>query len=331
MIYEDTVYGSIPIEEKILIELMQTKAMGRLKGINQAGPAILIKTNNTLASYRTTRFDHSVGVCLLLKKFNASLEEQIAGLLHDISHTVFSHALDFLFNRNTKHDYHEKFHEKKILNSDIPPILKKHNIDIKNILNIENFTLLEKELPDLCADRIDYFLKDMTMYDDVIRKRCKEILDALTVFNGEFIFKEKEMAKLFAEKFIEANRRFYCNPYQSTLFKLTSDAIGLAIQKNIIEEPDLFTTDLEVINKLNESRDKEILDMVDKISYLDVIEDEENHDYHLKSKVRCTDPKVLVNNKPEKLSEIDGDYKKAMNEFITKASKGFFVRIIRKS
>lgn len=330
MIYNDSVYGSITIEEKVLIDLIQTKAMGRLKKINQAGPAILIKTDHTLASYRTTRFDHSVGVCLLLKKFNASLEEQVAGLLHDISHTVFSHALDFLFNRNTKHDYHEKFHEKMILDSDIPLVLKKHNIDVDNILNIEKFTLLEKELPDLCADRIDYFLRDMTMYDDVIRKRCKEILDTLTAFNREFIFKEKEIARLFAEKFIEANRRFYCNPYQSTLFKLTSDALGLAIQKNIIGEADLFTTDSEVINKLNASKDKEILDMLDAISYLDVVEDKKDYDYHLKSKVRCTDPKVLISDKTLRLSEIDENYKKSMNDFVSKASKGFFVRIVRK-
>jgi len=187
MIYEDTVYGSFTIEEKVLIDLMRTKAMERLKGVNQGGPLVLLKTDHILASYRTTRFDHSVGVCLLLKKFNASLEEQIAGLLHDISHMVFSHATDFIFERGAQQDYHEKFYEKMILNSDIPFVLKKHNIDVNTILNIENFTLLEKELPDLCADRIDYFLRDMRIYDSVIKEKHDEILNALTVVNGEII------------------------------------------------------------------------------------------------------------------------------------------------
>jgi len=330
MIYKDSVYGSVPIKEKVLIDLMRTKAMERLKGVNQGGPLILLKTDHELASYRTTRFDHSVGVCLLLKKFNASLDEQIAGLLHDISHMVFSHATDFIFNRGVQQDYHEKFVEKMILNSDIPPILRKHNIDINSILNIENFTLLEKELPDLCADRIDYFLRDMCIYDSVVKKRHNEILNALTVFDDEIIFKEKEMVKLFAEKFIEANVRLYCNPFQAALYKLISETLELAIQKNIIEEADLFTTDLEVINKLKGSKDKEILDMLGSVSYLGVVEDKENYDYHLNSKVRCTDPKLLINNEAVILSKIDENYKKLMNDFVTKASRGFFVRIVRK-
>jgi len=70
--------------------------------------------------------------------------------------------------------------------------------------------------------------------------------------------------------------------------------------------------------------------MLGSISYLDVVEDKENYDYHLNSKVRCTDPKVLIDNKAVKLSKIDEDYRKLMNDFISEASKGFFVRIIRK-
>ncbi len=331
MIYNDAVYGSVPIEEKVLINLMQTKAMGRLKEVNQWGPAILLKTNHESANYRITRFDHSVGVCLLLKKFNASLEEQIAGLLHDISHMVFSHATDFIFNRELQQDHHEKFHEKTILNSDISPILKNYGIDINDILDIEKFTLLETELPDLCADRIDYFLRDMYLYDRVLRERHNEILNALTVFKKEFVFYQKDTAKLFAEKYIEANTRFYCNPFQAALYRKISDILKLAIRRGIIEESDLFTTDLGVINQLEKSKDKAILNMLDAISYLDIVEDKENYDYHLKSKVRCTDPKVLIDNEAVKLSKIDGHYKKLMNDFVTKASKGFFVRIIRKS
>lgn len=330
MIYNDTVYGPMQIKEKVLINLMRTKAMERLKGVNQGGPFILLKTDYIQAGYRTTRFDHSVGVCLLLEKFNASLEEQITGLLHDISHMVFSHATDFIFNRGVQQDYHEKFYEKMILNSDIHSILKKHGIDINSITNIKNFTLLETELPDLCADRIDYFLRDMCIYDRIVNEKRNEILNALTVFDGEIIFKEKGMARLFTEKFIEANRKLYCNAFQATLYKLISETLRLAMEKNIMTESDLFTTDLQVLNKLKESKDKEILDMLNTISYLNVVEDEKDYDYHLKSKVRCTDPKILIDNKVVRLSEIDESYRKLMNDFISESSKGFFVRIVRK-
>lgn len=330
MIYKDSVYGSTHIEDKVLIDLMRTKAMKRLKSINQGGPLILIKTNHEFAMYKVTRFDHSLGVCLLLKRFNASLEEQIAGLLHDISHMVFSHATDFIFNRGVQQDYHEKFYEKMILNSDIPAVLKKHDINIDRILDIENYTLLEKELPDLCADRIDYFLRDMIIYDDIIKKRYYDILDALTVFNGEFIFKEKEMARLFAEKYIEVNKRFYCNAFQAALYSLMSETLRIAIEKNIITESDLFTTDSEVIKKLKISKDQDILRMLGTISHLNVVEDEKNYDYFLKSKVRCTDPKFMTDGKIVRLSEVDKSYRKSMDDYISESSKGFFVRIIRK-
>jgi len=51
----------------------------------------------------TTRFDHSVGVMLLIRKLGAGsspasalLKEQVAALLHDVSHTAFSHVIDYV-------------------------------------------------------------------------------------------------------------------------------------------------------------------------------------------------------------------------------------------
>jgi hypothetical protein len=111
---------------------------------------------------------------------------------------------------------------------------------------------------------------------------------------------------------------------------LISEVLKLAIQKKIISESDLFKTDLEVIKKLKESKDKDILDILNKISCLNVVDDEKNYAYHLKSKVRCTDPKILIDNEVTRLSKIDKSYKELMNDYISKSSNGFFVRFIRK-
>jgi hypothetical protein len=330
MIYKDWVYGTVEIEDKVILDLINSNIVQRLKGINQGGPLVLLDPTHFLSKYKTTRFDHSIGVYILLKKLNASLEEQIAGLLHDISHMVFSHATDFLFDRGMQQNYHELFHEKIILDSEIPSILKDHNIDVKDILDERKFPLLERKLPDLCADRIDYFLRDMCIYDDLIKKKVGEILSSLTVFKKEIVFTNLEMAKLFAEKFIEANKMLYCNAFQSSLFKITSDVLGLAISKKIINENDLFSTDDSVIEKLRKSKDGEIIDKMNFISNMEVIEDKKNYDFHLKSKVRFTDPKIIIDGKLVRISESDGFYKKMMNDFISKTSKGFFVRIIKK-
>jgi len=152
----DRVYGINIIQEPVLIELINSKPIQRLKGINQAGASQYAIEGKTV-----TRYEHSLGVMILLKKLGASIEEQIAGLLHDIPHTAFSHVIDFVFkDTNPNHEFHEKFHKKIILQSEIPTILKKFNfVDIDRILDEHNFSLLEKSLPDLCADRIDYTLR----------------------------------------------------------------------------------------------------------------------------------------------------------------------------
>ena len=40
----------------------------------------------------TTHFEHSLGAFILVRRLDAALDEQIAALLHDASHTAFSHV-----------------------------------------------------------------------------------------------------------------------------------------------------------------------------------------------------------------------------------------------
>jgi hypothetical protein len=156
------------------------------------------------------------------------------------------------------------------------------------------------------------------------------ILANLTVIKNEFMFTDKNIAKVFAEKYINANKLFWCNALQATFFKLISDLMKLGISKGIVDEDDIFTTDDNVYNKLKNSKDKEIKEMMKTVSNLEVVEDENNYEMHLKSKVRCTDPKINIDGSITKLSEVDKLYKEEMENFIKTTSKGFFVRIKRK-
>jgi hypothetical protein len=109
-----------------------------------------------------------------------------------------------------------------------------------------------------------------------------------------------------------------------------SDALKLAMSKGFMNEDDLFSTDNLVLEKLRESNDEEIIDKLNLISNFGVIEDKNNYDFHLKSKVRCVDPKIIVDEKLARLSGLDESYKTMMNDFISETSKGFFVKIKRK-
>ncbi|MBU2509538.1 phosphohydrolase, partial [Patescibacteria group bacterium] len=75
------VYGEIEISEPVIIELINCPALQRLKEIDQAG---YFEPHYPGSSQ--TRFEHSIGDYHLLTKYEASLEERIAGLIHDVSH-----------------------------------------------------------------------------------------------------------------------------------------------------------------------------------------------------------------------------------------------------
>ena len=172
----DRVYGRQEIRETVLIELVRSRPLARLKGINQAGVSKYLNLRKDV-----TRFEHSVGVMLLLRKFQASIVEQIAGLLHDVPHTAFSHVADFV-HINEHHEFHELFHEQVIAASEIPQILKKHGIP-ELVIHPEKFSLLEQKIPDLCADRIDYALRDF-MAEREDHESIQAKLSGLVVYQG---------------------------------------------------------------------------------------------------------------------------------------------------
>jgi len=66
---------------------------------------------------------------LLVRRLGASLDEQIAALLHDVSHTAFSHVIDFVFNDHNGQSYHEEKKEEFVASTDIPTILNKYNLN----------------------------------------------------------------------------------------------------------------------------------------------------------------------------------------------------------
>ena len=113
MFIYDEIYGEFEVD-KVLEELILSKPVQRLKGIHQGGASYLVNEK-----WNVTRFDHSIGTMLLIKILGGSLEEQIAGLLHDVSHTAFSHVIDFVFE-NKEEDYHEKIYSSVIKESEIP-------------------------------------------------------------------------------------------------------------------------------------------------------------------------------------------------------------------
>jgi hypothetical protein len=246
MKYKDRIYGKFKIAEPVILELIASKAMERLKGIDQAG-----YFEPYYPGTAHSRFEHSVGVYLLLKMFGAPIHEQIAGLIHDVSHSAFSHCVDYALDEGSeeKQSYQDDVFEKFVRNSEIPGILKKYGFDTDHILDSGNFLLLERDLPDLCADRIDYSLRGAVIFKEITS--AEYFLDNFEAKDGEWIFKDLQSAEKFAELFLKMSSVYYAGLSSAIMFRTVGDWLRRALLKKYITHDDLFTTDGGVLEKIN--------------------------------------------------------------------------------
>jgi HD superfamily phosphohydrolase len=321
---QDRIYGEVEIKEKVLLDLIESKAITRLGKINQYGAIYQV-----YPQFFTTRKEHSIGVMLLLARLGASLEEQIAGLLHDVPHTAFSHVIDYVFgDEKMETSYHEVIQKEMLENSDIPEILAKHKLDKDYIFEIHNFSLLERDLPDLCADRVDYILRDLLTYDLLNKEEIDLILNSLIAHEGEIILNNKDAAFLMATRSIKANAEIWSSPYQILLAKTLAEIIKLALDREYITRADLHGTDNKLYRKLTAIEDKEIQEKL-KLMTKDIVvtSDDEEFEMHVYTKLRAINPKVKIGNDIKVLSEICEKYSNMQKEYIENHKKGFKLNI----
>lgn len=319
---KDVIYGEYMIDG-VLEELILSKPVQRLKGIYQGGASYLVNEK-----WNVTRYEHSIGVMLLIKILGGSLEEQIAGLLHDISHTAFSHVIDFVFENNEE-DYHEKIYNRVIVDSEIPRILEKHGYNYKDILDGSKWTLLEQPAPELCADRVDYTLRDMYQYGYISLKEVKNFLEHLTVVNGRLYPRDIETAEWFVKTYYKEVIDFFMNPLNIYGYDILAKILKLALDKNIINLDDLLGVDEGIMLILNSSEDPEIENLLKRIHRnVHVIEDKNDYDLHRKNKVRLIDPSVPYENKLVRASSLSANVKNMTEEAYQKAINGMYVKVI---
>jgi len=325
MIVNDSVYGENKISDKLILELIKTKAMQRLKGINQYGTWHFFNPEML-----TTRFDHSLGVYFLLRRFNAPKEEQVAGLIHDVNHGVFSHVIDYVHGQPERQEHHDEVKESMIMKTEIPEVLGRHDMDVEKVMDEKRIPLLERPLPDLCADRLDYFLRDSLLLNICSQEDIDFFLKHIVVYNNEFVMNSFEAASKIALAFLECSRIFYSPPVQALSYQILADAIKKGLDAGILKESDLWTEDELVMEKLRESNNNDILRNLNLLNpSLKIEEDEQNYDYLVQSKVRYIDPNVLTDGRLKRVSEKDKNLKQNLEDYKKRLEKGYHVRLCK--
>ncbi len=320
-------YGTHTITEPVLIELIQSPILERLKHIEQHGTWQLHQSYKK--TNRFTRYDHSIGVMLLLRHFGASIEEQLHGLLHDISHTVFSHVADFLFGKTPGvHNYQDSRLKKAYQLQGVNDILTKHGFLATHILNEKNFPLAERSLPDLCADRLDYSIQDPwgRTFDTV---RPQDLLNNLLVFKKQFVFSSQYWAKRFATLYEKHNQHVWCSIDQIAIYTLSAQMLRAALDEHIITKQELYTTDEYVVKKLQAAKHPTIQTLLKKIKTVKAREvTKAQADFWSTSKPRVVDPLFLRDGNVVRLTDVDTVYKKRIGIWKARIKKGFYIKLV---
>jgi len=241
----DPVYGTFELPA-LFDELLNTAAIQRLGKIHHSGAIFLVNPEIT-----HTRLEHSIGVMLLIRVLGGSELEQVAGLVHDISHTVFSHVGDYIFD-NAEETYHEQLFESVIKASEIPVILEKYGYHIDQLIN-GSFELLEQPLPHLCADRLDYTLRDSIHAKLITRQHARSFINTISTQDGKIVVNGATNAAWINHTFERLNKDFFNAP----LYVYANQHLALIIRNFLktgeIKETDLLKDDTFILNKIRSS------------------------------------------------------------------------------
>ncbi|MGG1572873.1 HD domain-containing protein [Fictibacillus sp. NRS-1165] len=319
--YRDDLYGEYKLE-KMLCELIESAPVQRLKGVRQGGACYLVNPK-----WNVTRYEHSLGVMLLIRRLGGSTEEQITGLLHDVSHTAFSHLIDYVLEKKEE-DYHEEIFKGTIDSSVIPDILQKYGYS-KEILHQSDYFILEQPLPDLCADRLDYTLRDMYTYGVISYEEVQEFLHSLTVKEDRFFIESIEKATWFVETYYKEVIDFFLHPLNVYSCDELTSILRLALKENIVSLSDFSMDDDGLLAKLKASKHPFIRQGIKELlnHSVQVEENENDYDIHRKSKLRLIDPLVMHKGSLHRASTVSETIQELNRAALQKAMKGVYLKV----
>lgn len=315
---DDVLYGSVRVDEPVLVAVMNSAAMQRLQGVLQHGISGLLGVTRA-----TTRYEHSLGVMILVRRLGGGTAEQIAALLHDVSHTAFSHVIDYVFEGHDSQGYHDEKKAEYIAGTDLPALLARYGYDWRDFIEEERFPLLEQPAPALCADRLDYFLRDSRDLGLADEERIAWVLEHLVVYDGRIVVDDLEAGRWLAYTYIAADEASWANFREVGLYELTARAIKTGLANGAIDESDLWTNDAQAWAKLQSAPDPALQQQLSLISPATrFVWDEERPDFEISTKLRTIDPDLLLDDRLVLLSRLDPAFRSFRDDYLaTKQGK----------
>lgn len=306
-VIDDVIYGPTEITEQVLLDLLDSKTVTRTRRISQLG---LPQQYHYLKTF--SRESHNIGAMILVRKLDGSLDEQIASLLHDTSHTAFSHMIDWIVGSQERADFQDNGHAEFLRKSDAAAILSKNGLDIEKYIDHHPYTLLEQEMPKLCADRVDYALRELKVsgFNPGIVPGC---VKSLINHDGLMVFNNMQAAKDFGWGFLQLQIEDWGSPKPISRYMLFVKRLKKAIDSGLITMNDFNEDDNFVLDKVKRGNSRLWSEFEQLRKPLEQIPDyPEIRGTVVKHKFRYVDPEYIQNEQLLKLSEIDNRFSEAI-------------------
>ena len=328
-IFNDPIYGFIPIQNALIFDIIEHPYFQRLRRITQMGLSYLV-----YPGVSHSRFEHAIGCMHLMgkaidilkfKKIKISKVErealEIAILLHDIGHGPFSHTLEHSLARGIHHESISlKFMQ--VFNKEFNGKLSLAIKMFKGEYERPFFNQLISSQLDI--DRLDYLKRD-SFYSGVTEGNInsQRLITMLDVVEDKLVIDKKGIYSV--EKFIVARRLMYWMVY---LHKTSLVAENILV--NILrraKELSMTNSSLSISDDLNyflshditESNfDNEKLGLFARLDDYDIISSIKkwmNHDDFIlsslcKSIINRDLPKIIIQNDKFTSSYIDNEKQK---------------------
>lgn len=202
-----------------------------------------------------SRYDHSVGVALIVWHFTGNIAQSIAGLLHDISTPVFAHVIDFLNEDYITQESTEGDTKKIIEDSyEIQSLLKKYHLSTNDVCDYHMYPIADNDSPQLSADRLEYTLGNLYNYSFCELEEIQSFYNDLIVDKNEdnideIVFKSLSIAYQFTKKAFLTFEIYVADEDRFSMQAL-ADIIKFANENKIITKKDLYKEEKEVIEIL---------------------------------------------------------------------------------
>ena len=202
-----------------------------------------------------SRYEHSVGVALLIWRFTHDPRQAVAGLLHDIATPCFAHVVDFLNGDHLAQESTEVGTEAAIRDSaGIQAALRALGLSTADVCDYHIWPIADNDTPRLSADRLEYTLGNAVNFGIAGHTDVRRMVGDLRVGAAEdgapeIVFSTPAVARLFCDCALACSAIYVSDADRSAMQHL-AELLGDALRAGVIERSDLMGTEPAIIEKL---------------------------------------------------------------------------------